>query len=66
MKTIVMTLRVSFDEVENLEAAAFDLEAAIRNRIFGEGVFSPKTMVDTWSLSAEILTLSTDRKRKKS
>lgn len=49
-----LTLVITMDETPNIEWDAADLKAAIQNRIFGQGVFGPDTLVDEWLMNVEI------------
>lgn len=53
MPQITLTLKVSFDQVPDLEEAAYILKAAIQSRLFGEGLFNDETLVDEWSVSTD-------------
>ncbi len=55
MQKITLNLVIWFDEIENINEEADVLKAAIQNRIFGEGIFNPNTMVETWSISTDCL-----------
>ena len=56
MTRIVLTLTVDFDHIEDPDNEADVMKVAVQNRIFGEGMFSDNTIVDTWSTRTEIIT----------